>query len=74
MNSETILIVEDDHVLRDGLQEILVSEGFIVLTAANGVLGLVQMEITTPDLILSDIAMPEMNGYTFIKSVRARPS
>lgn len=73
MNSETILIVEDDHVLRDGLQEILVSEGFIVLTAANGVLGLEQMEITTPDLILSDIAMPEMNGYTFLKSVRSNP-
>jgi putative two-component system response regulator len=44
-----------------------------VMTAGNGQEGLEQMVITSPDLILSDIAMPIMDGYDFFKEVRARP-
>ncbi len=70
--SETLLIVEDNNVLREGLREMLTFEGFMVLTAANGLEALHQMKTASPDLILSDISMPEMDGYAFLDAVRAR--
>lgn len=72
MEIETILIVEDNTVLRDGLREILTAEGFLVLCASNGREALDQMAAITPDLVLSDISMPEMDGLEFFASVRAR--
>jgi len=72
MDKETLLIVEDNHELRNGLKEILSFEGFTVLTAANGRDALRQMESVAPDLILSDISMPEMDGYQFFDAVRSR--
>lgn len=73
MSQETILIVEDNPVLREGLQEMLELEGFSVQTAANGREGLEKMAERSPDLILSDIAMPEIDGYQLFKAVRERP-
>jgi len=72
MAGETILIVEDNDVLREGLQELLTSEGFVALGAVHGLDALDQMKTRPPDLILSDIAMPEMDGYAFFDKVRAR--
>jgi len=73
MASETILIVEDNDVLRQGLQELLETEGYAVLTAVHGLDALEQMKTRPPDLILSDIAMPEMDGYVFFDKVRSKP-
>ncbi len=73
MDKETLLIVEDNQILRNGLKEMLSFEGFQVLTAGNGQEGLEQMGSVCPDLILSDIAMPVMDGYEFFKRVRSRP-
>lgn len=73
MNRETLLVVEDNLALREGLGEMLGLEGFSVITAANGRDALDKLSTFTPDLILSDISMPEMDGYTFFKAVRARP-
>jgi putative two-component system response regulator len=70
-NKETILIVEDNQILREGLRDILAYEGFTILTAVHGQDALDQMGTITPDLILSDISMPEMDGITFFKSVRS---
>ena len=72
-NKETLLIVEDNHDLRNGLKEILSFEGFTVFAAANGREALEHMSGVTPDLILSDITMPEMDGYEFFEAIRARP-
>jgi putative two-component system response regulator len=73
MNQEIILIVEDNPILREGLQEMLELEGLRVFTAVNGRRALEEMDEITPDLILSDIAMPEMDGYEFFRAVRERP-
>ena len=73
MNKETLLIVEDNDTLRDGLREMLGLEGFAVVTAANGNEALGRMSTITPDLILSDIAMPVMDGIEFFSAVRNRP-
>jgi putative two-component system response regulator len=69
---EVILIVEDNDVLRHGLEALLQSEGYVAVTAAHGYDALDRMAISVPDLILSDISMPEMDGYQFYEAVRAR--
>jgi putative two-component system response regulator len=73
MTDELILIVEDVDLLRDGLREILVVEGFRVATARNGKDALERMNQQAPALIISDITMPVMDGYDFYSAVRARP-
>jgi len=72
-DKETLLIVEDNDALREGLGEMLSMEGFTTLTAANGRQALLIMNGSIPDLILSDITMPEMDGFAFFKAVRSRP-
>ena len=72
MSQETILIVEDNPILREGLQEMLELDGFVVITAANGQQALEEMAEHKPDLILSDIAMPVMDGHVFFHRVRER--
>ncbi|MCI0519637.1 MAG: response regulator [Chloroflexi bacterium] len=70
MADEIILIVEDNDVLRKGLVSLLAAEGYKVIEAANGLEALEKMKQATPDLILSDIAMPEMDGYALFEEVR----
>jgi putative two-component system response regulator len=70
--SITLLVVEDDDILREGLQILLELEGYQVITASQGLAALDQMRTFTPDLILSDITMPEMDGFQFYEVVRSR--
>ncbi|RMG91755.1 MAG: response regulator, partial [Chloroflexi bacterium] len=73
----TVLVVEDELHLLEGLKELLlISEGkyrLNVLTATDGKAGLEIMEQYMPDLIISDIMMPHMDGYTFLREVRQNP-
>ena len=69
----TILVVEDDTALLQGLRDILELSDYHVLTARNGVEGLAVLQNRVPDLIVSDIKMPRMDGYQFYGQVRARP-
>lgn len=73
MPGETILLVEDNQVLRDGMKSLLEQEEYHIMSAAHGADGLDQMQTITPDLILADISMPEMDGHAFFEAVRARP-
>jgi len=73
MTKDTILIVEDNRDLCEALQEILSFDGYAVITASNGTDALGKMQTVTPDLIVSDIAMPQMDGFAFFQAVRARP-
>jgi len=70
-----ILLVEDDEVLLRGMHDLLKLEGYNVTTAVDGVDGLRVLEGLPkyPDLIISDIRMPHMDGYEFLSAVRARP-
>jgi CheY-like chemotaxis protein len=70
-----ILVVEDDVLLLSGLRDILEREGYSVITAENGVEGLQALDEQpgVPDMILSDILMPEMDGLTFIRELRKKP-
>ena len=73
MTGETILVVEDDAALLDGLRDVLELAGYQVLTARHGIEGLAVLEQRLPDLIVSDINMPRMDGYQFYAQVRANP-
>ncbi|WP_298284940.1 response regulator [uncultured Lutibacter sp.] len=64
---KTILIIEDDTVLRETTAEILELENYKVFTAANGKRGVEQAKIMLPDIIICDIMMPEMDGYEVLE-------
>ena len=71
MNRQSnINLVEDNSALREALQEMLSLDGFQVYVAENGVEGLKQMYRNQPDLVLSDVSMPAMDGFEFFESVR----
>ncbi|MGB7096335.1 MAG: response regulator, partial [Anaerolineales bacterium] len=73
MAEETILLVEDSDVLRQGLKSLLEQEEYSVVTGGNGVEALEKLRTVTPDLILADILMPEMDGYALYEAVRNHP-
>jgi len=56
------------------IKSILEMRGYTVSTAVNGVDALQLMEDAQPDLLIVDILMPEMDGYTFYEEVRKRPA
>ncbi|MBN2472885.1 MAG: response regulator, partial [Anaerolineae bacterium] len=71
-----LLVVEDDVHLLQGIRDILEIEGYEVFTASSGVEGLDILNDlpVPPDLIISDIMMPRMDGYQFFEAVRASES
>ncbi len=68
--STTVLTVDDSRAMRDMLRHSLVAAGFRVLQAEDGVHGLEVLETETPDVIVTDINMPRMDGFGFIEAVR----
>jgi two-component system sensor histidine kinase/response regulator len=72
-NKALILIVEDDQLMAEGIADILSMEGYRVETALNGPAALAKMRSQTPDLVLSDISMPEIDGHDFCTLVRGSP-
>jgi signal transduction histidine kinase/DNA-binding response OmpR family regulator len=71
--SQTVLLVEDDPNTRDMLRRSMEKDGWTVTEAANGKLGLEALADPPPALILLDLMMPEMDGFTFMEELRARP-
>ena len=69
-----ILLVEDDALLLDVMRSILEAEGFEIQPACNGKQALDLFVSNKPDLIVSDIMMPEMDGYEFLELVRVMPN
>ena len=62
-----ILVVEDEAGIRDNLVRMLRMEGFDMLEAPNGRLGLELAIAQLPGLILSDVMMPELDGYGLLE-------
>ncbi len=69
----TILVVDDAPSVCDIVEEALTLTGFTVIKAYNGREALKALESVTPDLIISDIVMPEIDGITLLKTVRSWP-
>lgn len=70
-NKSIILIVDDDEILRRVLLLELEKRGFKVREADNGKDGLARLVEMLPDIIVTDLEMPVMDGFTFIANVRA---
>ncbi len=60
---KTILYIEDDRVLRENIAELLVLFKYAVVTAPNGRIGVEKAKNLNPDIIISDVLMPELDGY-----------
>lgn len=69
----TILVVDDDPAIRLSIAHYLESCGYSVIAAQNGQEGLLNVEQYQPHAIVTDILMPEMDGYEFVKRVRQKP-
>ena len=69
-----ILIVDDDITLRTALTRYLENRGYAVQDASSGVEGLTAFEQDLPDLVVSDVLMPEMDGLEFCRRLRATRS
>jgi two-component system, chemotaxis family, chemotaxis protein CheY len=68
--TKTVLTVDDSRTMRDMLMIALSGAGYSVVQAEDGVHGLEVLEGTTPDVIITDINMPRMDGFGFIENVR----
>lgn len=67
----TILAVDDSATMRQMLQVCLASAGFEVVTAEDGVDGIEKLKSSPPDVVITDINMPRMDGFEFIEAVRS---
>ena len=67
-----MLLIDDDQNVREVLAHLLSSFGYECLTAADGVSGLALFEQGGWDLVLTDIAMPAMSGWTVVETIRRR--
>lgn len=65
-----ILIVDDERVLREGLKNLLMGEGYAVRTARGGDEALEKIAERRPDLVLLDVMMPKLNGFRCCDEIR----
>ncbi|HEY9302290.1 MAG TPA: response regulator transcription factor [Phormidium sp.] len=72
-DTKKLLLIDDDPNLILLVQDYLEFRGYEVITAENGREALEVLEHENPDLIICDVMMPEMDGYTFVKHVRENP-
>ena len=69
--SATLLIIDDDDVVRASLAAYLEDSGFRVLQAANGLQGLEVFHVESPDLVICDLRMPQVDGLELIRRINA---
>jgi len=73
-DAKIILLVDDDHTVRESLRDLLVSEGYRVIPAENGQQALDRINRLPADLVLLDLNMPVMSGWdTFEQLTREHP-
>jgi two-component system, sensor histidine kinase and response regulator len=65
-----ILVIEDDLQILNNIQEILLLEDFDVLIAQNGAIGVQLAKTRQPDLVICDVMMPELDGFSVLKTLR----
>ncbi len=70
----TILLVEDEDGLRKVMRDLLEREGFRVAEAPDGVQALDQVDRVAPDLVVLDLNLPGLDGYSVLQKLRSRPA
>ncbi len=69
-----VLIVDDEPSIRQIMATLLTLEGFNVSTAPDGRAALEQILTAAPEVVISDVRMPFINGYELLNTVRANPA
>ena len=69
-NARKILVVDDDRAVTSLLESLLSGQGYQVLSAYDGKDALAQVKQNTPELIILDIMMPELNGYDVCSNLK----
>ncbi|BAT54215.1 two-component response regulator [Nostoc sp. NIES-3756] len=72
-SSKTILVIEDEADTRNLFLVVLEANGYDAIVAENGVIGIQQAQKHLPDLIVCDIMMPDMDGYSVLDTLRQDP-
>jgi DNA-binding NtrC family response regulator len=72
MSKGSILVVDDESEIREGLELLLTSEGYGVSSAGTGESGLAKLEETPFDLLLLDVSLPDRNGLDLLKEIHRR--
>ena len=67
---KTILVIEDEPIIRSIIAEMLEEENFQVIAVEDGQAGIEAVEVHQPDLILCDIMMPKVDGYSVLSTIR----
>ena len=67
---KSILLVEDEFLLREGFQEVLEIQGYKVIGAGDGLEALEWIQKAHIDLVITDIVMPKMDGVDFVAKLR----
>ncbi|HWY68924.1 MAG TPA: response regulator [Terriglobales bacterium] len=67
-----VLIVDDDHSIRATVTMLLIANGYEASSAENGFDALLHMKSTVPELVISDLNMPQMSGFEFLSVIRRR--
>jgi DNA-binding response OmpR family regulator len=70
----TVLLVEDEDGLRSVLRDLLERDGFRVVEAPDGVQALDQVDRVGPDIVILDLNLPGLDGYTVLQRLRSRPA
>jgi two-component system, sensor histidine kinase and response regulator len=68
---KTVLIIEDETILRKDIVDLLQFENYRALEAETGTEGVEQARLHMPDLIICDISIPEMDGYEVLRTLRS---
>ena len=72
--TKTVLTVDDSRTMRDMLMLALKDAGYRVVQAEDGIHGLEVLQAERPDIVITDINMPRMDGFGFIEGMRADPN
>ncbi len=70
---ETILIIEDDKFLRDLMAQKLTKEGYEILEAIDGEIGIKKVREEKPDLVLLDLILPGIDGFEVLSRMKENP-
>ncbi|KEZ47277.1 MULTISPECIES: response regulator transcription factor [Metabacillus] len=70
MSTTTVMVLDDEEAMRSLIRKFLVQEGYMVIEAANGSEALDLLKREVPDLIIADVMMPYMDGFSFAAELK----
>jgi CheY-like chemotaxis protein len=73
METARVLVIDDNHAHSEGLAELLPLKGFETLSTTSGIRGLGLVSEWEPDAVLTDLEIPDMNGYEVCRRIRSNP-